>query len=172
MREVVGDLERRLVFEPGHHGNPKAKNRPGDLNHWGVAAMRMRFLLVGPHGATQFLLGTGWYLPETYRWWLDSGRMPPGRFGGPLNELDPRHGPAMPADLGYHAYEPRYEDQSSYECDVLANTERCYYDGSGLNAEPVFDRLLREGEDGVWAELWDYYRSLFDGEPIKAGLEG
>ena len=44
-------------------------------------------------------------------------------------------------------------------CDVLE--DGWYYDGSSLNAEPVYQRLLREGNDGVWAELEGYYAEMF-----------
>lgn len=37
----------------------------------------------------------------------------------------------------------------------------CYYDGSTLNAEPVFDVLLREGSAGVWRELRKFYMETF-----------
>ena len=37
----------------------------------------------------------------------------------------------------------------------------CYYDGSTLNAEPMFEILLREGSAGVWRELREYYDQVF-----------
>jgi hypothetical protein len=37
----------------------------------------------------------------------------------------------------------------------------CYYDGSTLNAEPVFEVLLREGSAGVWRELREFYLQTF-----------
>lgn len=37
----------------------------------------------------------------------------------------------------------------------------CYYDGSTLNAEPVFEVLLKEGSAGVWRELREYYDRTF-----------
>ena len=38
---------------------------------------------------------------------------------------------------------------------------RCYADGSSLNAEPVFQRLLREGDAGVWQALEEYWQETF-----------
>jgi len=38
----------------------------------------------------------------------------------------------------------------------------CYYDGSGLNAERIFDILVKEGSAGVWRELEVYYRETFE----------
>lgn len=34
-------------------------------------------------------------------------------------------------------------------------------DGSTLNAEPVFEILLKEGSAGVWRELREYYDRTF-----------
>ena len=41
--------------------------------------------------------------------------------------------------------------------------QACYYDGSGLQAEPVFERLLREGSEGVWLALEEHYQKIFGG---------
>ena len=70
-------------------------------------------------------------------------------------------GQPLPADLGYHSPKPRYEDQSAMDdCDILGG--ECYYDGSGLNAERVYERLLREGDQGVWLALEGYYEDVFE----------
>jgi len=34
----------------------------------------------------------------------------------------------------------------------------CYYDGSGLNAERIYQVLLERGSQGVWEELEQYYQ--------------
>ena len=74
----------------------------------------------------------------------------------------------MPADLGYHSLTPRYHNQSAYTCDILPGG-RCYYDGSGLNSEPVYERLVREGGEAVWDALEQFYRETFAGEPSEEG---
>lgn len=33
----------------------------------------------------------------------------------------------------------------------------CFYDGSGLNAEPVMAALFTGGDEAVWSALEDYY---------------
>lgn len=70
-----------------------------------------------------------------------------------------------PVDLGYHSYTPHYEGQEpvSSECEWLGG-KPCYYDGSTLNAERIFDVLVAEGDEGVWRELEVYYMDLFDEE--------
>lgn len=74
----------------------------------------------------------------------------------------------LPTDLGYHSFTPRYEDQTciSESCEWL-DGKPCYYDGSGLNAERIYDVLLKEGDEGVWRELEIYYMELFEQEETK-----
>ena len=36
-----------------------------------------------------------------------------------------------------------------------------YNDGFGLNAERIYEVLLKEGSDGVWRELKDFYKNVF-----------
>jgi len=69
----------------------------------------------------------------------------------------------MALDLGYHSKVPKYEGDvpMSEHCPVLKG--KCYYDGSTLNAERVFERLVNEGDAGVWAELESYYATTFQG---------
>jgi len=43
----------------------------------------------------------------------------------------------------------------------------CYYDGSTLAAERVFERLVREGDVGVWAALEEVYQQVFEGRREK-----
>jgi hypothetical protein len=69
-------------------------------------------------------------------------------------------GKLEPWDLGFHcSFDPGWSTEMD-DCDVLPGG-KCWYDGSSLNADPVFDRLCREGLDGLWAELEDYYDGLF-----------
>ncbi len=110
------------------------------FNVSGGQECQLRFLLKGERGAVQFCVLTGWGMkdvPES------------------LRELFP-----MPSDLGYHSIDPRHEKDDPMKCDVLEKGE-CHYDGSTLNAEPVFKILLAEGHEGVWKKLTDYYHSTF-----------
>ena len=64
--------------------------------------------------------------------------------------------------MGYHSPVPIYEGQNvcSELCEYL-DGKPCYYDGSGLNAESIYEVLLKEGSDGVWRELKDFYKNVF-----------
>lgn len=109
---------------------------------YGIHCAEMRFYLKGNAGVVQFVLYTGWYLPHNQR-----------EFDRP-----------MPADLGYHSLKPMYNGHYPTEKCPFLNGKTCYYDGSGLNAERIFDVLLYKGSDGVWEELKAYYHELFDKE--------
>jgi hypothetical protein len=121
------------------------KRHEDPKKNYGIGSASMRMVLKGKLGATQFILYTGWHLPHIQ------------------TELKP-----LPVDLGYHSPKPLFEGQSKMDnCDVL-KCGHCYYDGSGLNAKRIYDVLLREGSDGVWRELEEYYRYLFQsGEQIQ-----
>ncbi len=130
------DFERQITFRAAYD-----KRDPDPTKNYGIHSVEIRFLLKGPKGATQFLFYTGWFLPEV-------------RKPGLSNDYP------MPVDLGYYSLTPQYENDQPFDCDLFPSG-KCYYDGSSLNAEPVFERLLREGHEGVWAELEDFYRSRF-----------
>lgn len=134
-------MKRLIEWEPAYdrrHTDP-AKN-------YGIGSMSIRFVLIGEHGAVQFLLFTGWHLEHVRKEHCDS----------------PYFGEPMAADLGYHSYEPQYEGQSAItdSCPYL-NGAPCYYDGSGLAAERVFETFLSGGEEALWKELEEYYHDTF-----------
>ena len=133
----VGDFRREITFEPGydHRDDPDAKQR-----QHGCHGMNLRFVLHGEHGSVQFLLYTGWL---------------PGQSSfaaGPA--LSP-----MGADVGYHWDEPRYEGQDWHSC-AMRPAGRCYYDGSGLQADELFQKFTREGDAVVWRTLEERYADL------------
>lgn len=144
MNEVI---TKWVEASPAYHKIPK----------YGVHGCDISFYLKGPKGAVQFVVSTGWMLPETYAWWEETGkaqelRVPSGKFlASPF-----------PSDLGYHSPVPQYEEQTciSDDCGIIGGP--CYYDGSTLGAEEPFHVLIREGTDGLWKYLEDYYLKTFD----------
>ena len=146
------DFEKRVTFHPAFD---RCAHEPS--KNYGIHGVEARWVLIGPKGATQFLLFTNWMLPD--------GNCPIGlQHNASIAQMDrgTLRNP-MPADLGYHAPEARYEGQEAMECDVLP-AGRCFYDGSGLRAEGVYKTLLFEGGDGVWKTLESEYRALFEAE--------
>jgi hypothetical protein len=133
---MAEEFERRVVFHPAWD-----KRDPDPKKDCGIHGVEIVFGLIGAKGAITFTLYTNWDLPE-----VRPMRSPP------------RSAP-MPADLGRHSYIKLYScDAKRDDCDWLAGGKPCYYEGSTLAAEPVFERLLREGDAGVWAALEETYR--------------
>ena len=136
------------------------KRHPDPKKDYGIHGVDLRFVYKGEKGATQFVLYTNWHLPRV----TEEHRKEMGSDNYFLFE-------PMPADLGYHSPSPQYEGQTSVEeeCPYL-DGKPCYYDGSGLQAHRVYVRLLEEGDDGVWAELEEQYKRLFE-EPKEESDE-
>ncbi len=143
-------MERIIELTPAYD-----KRNPDPSKNYGIQGVSMRMVLKGDKGAVQFLLFTNWMLPHIYKEWK----------GTKYDDLtiECRYKP-MAADLGYHSLSPIYEGQTtiSDKCEYL-DGKPCYYDGSGLNAEKVFDILVREGGEAVWKFLENYYNEIFGG---------
>lgn len=133
---------------------------------YGIHGVELRMVLKGELGAAQFVLYTNWMLPETLGAKVDDDGLGTAyhRYvqGNEVQGWPKSLQAPMPADLGYHSPVPIYDDQevTGSECEYL-DGKPCYYDGSGLNAWRPFEALLREGHDGVWRVLEDYYASVF-----------
>lgn len=136
-------FDRIVTFRPAYHRVHKDPSK-----NYGVHGVEMRMVLRGPLGATQFLLLTGWMLPETLAWWASKG-------------IEADYKPT-PADRGYHWSAPQYEGQEARECDLLP-AGKCYYGGSGLNADETYKALVAKGDAGVWADLEAFYREMESG---------
>jgi hypothetical protein len=123
------------------------KRNPNPAIDYGIGPMRIRFVLKGPLGAVQWMIGTLWYVASARRPGLDR---------------DPQR--PMGWDLGYHSPAPMYDGDSPMDsCDVLDG--ECYYDGSGLNADLLIENFLEHGDTYVWAALEAYYRCTFEDTP-------
>lgn len=139
---MASDLKREIEFTPAYdkrHTDPK--------QNYGIHGVEVRFYLRGPKGTIQFVVMTGWDLPHVRK-----------EMKGRLSDLFP-----MPSDLGYHSPKPMYDDQPlmSEDCKYVEGG-KCYYDGSTLNAEPVFDLLVKEGHESVWRRLEEEYAHQFE----------
>lgn len=142
-------LERRIEWEPGfdcirfecRYGKDTCK--PGAGGSHGVHGLQIRWLVIGDKGAVQFLLFTNWMVE-------------PERFNA-RSAFAP-----LPADLGYHSRTPQYEGQTPFDCEYVPDG-KCYYDGSGVNAQEPFAVLCNDGIDALWAYLESYYQHVFEG---------
>lgn len=146
-------LDRELVMLPAwdkRSTNPK--------KDYGIHGVEMRWYVKGKKGVVQFVLFTSWYTPavdeEMYGSILDPE---PSKY----NHHSRVTCKPIPADLGYHGVEPRYEGQEQGDCTLLPGG-KCYYDGSGMNAERMYDILREEGSEAVWKQLESYYELTFN----------
>jgi hypothetical protein len=140
-------MNKEIKFTPAYD-----KRSSDPKKNYGIHGVMIYFYLKGELGAVQFVVYTHWQLPHVQ---ADIDAKPPDpRFPYMFHE-----GTAW--DLGYHSAKPMYEGQTkiSDQCELLGGP--CYYDGSTLNAEPVFDTLRAEGDDGVWKKLEEYYHQVF-----------
>lgn len=142
MERVDGEFRYLIEWSPAWD-----KRDPDPKKDYGIHGMELRFVLIGSKGATQFLVYTNWVLPQNCKPWDEMVK---------AHLLQP-----MPADVGYHAYVAQREGQQpiSQSCEYLGG-KPCYYDGSGLQAEELFDIFVAEGEDAVWAWLRKRYDRL------------
>lgn len=119
--------------------------------NYGISACRIWFILKGPLGAVQFVIGTNWHLPDVQRenreWQHD--------FDCKYDKIHPEGW-----DVGYHAHRPMYGDQPEMDCDLFEGG-RCYYDGSSLRADDWVPKFIEGGTDWLWPELEKEYEERF-----------
>lgn len=145
------DLERGIRFQVGYIDpttGPSSVGRHG---------MNLTFLLRGTKGVVQFLIYTNW-MPDPDHI-LSEVLLERGYFDLAA---------PMGADVGYHARVAQYEEHSyvTQECEFL-DGDRCYYDGSGLQANELLRRFVVDGDSAVWSELEDWYDSLKDASEVE-----
>lgn len=124
-------MERRMVITPGFDTADRGKH-----------CCDLRMYVVGDKGAVTFVLYTGFDVPSAR--------------GHGCEHLFP-----LPADLGYHSNVPLYDGHElmSDSCEVLGGP--CYYDGSTLAADAIYDLLTISGSDAVFERLEELYHARF-----------
>ena len=141
-------LKREIQFNPAFD-----KRDPDPKRSYGVGAVTMRWLLHTDRGICQFYTFTNWYLPEVEKEWEMQGA---------------KQSKVFPADIGYHVSVPQYEGHKAMDCDLLPNG-KCFYDGSGLQADDFFETLIREGHEAVWKKMEQWFQHVYDNaEEINA----
>jgi len=157
-RQTFGEFDRQVNIEPGH---PRTEQ-------YGLAAMKIRYLLHGAKGTTQFLWSTG-VVPERIMKHVDPSTWRHPSTLAPYDSPEWMITEPMGYDLGAHADEPSeyrtFEDTMT--CEYRPNGV-CYYDGSGLQAEEVLKDFMLEGEGAVWHALERCYRMWIEREDDNA----
>jgi hypothetical protein len=154
---VKEKFKKTVVFYPAYD-----KRHSDPSKNYGIGGVSIKFILRGGKGAVQFNILTKWLLPQVEEEFK--------------NRIDPIGGDyhwncrPIPSDLGYHSYIPMYKGQSRMEeCDILSDLKcgGCYYDGSTLAAEEVYQKLLKGGHKAVWNHLKNYYNNRFSDISIE-----
>lgn len=124
--------------------------------NYGIHSCELRMYLGNDDGWVQFITYTGWYTPEIEEEYKHNPKVKLVIEVYPFTMI----AAPQPADLGFHSPKPIYEGQDSRnDCHLLKGP--CFYDGSGLNAIEMFNHLRREGTEGVWKRLENYWNELF-----------
>lgn len=157
------------------------KRSPNPKKNYGIHGLELRYYVKGKKGAVQFILYTNWQLPHVDKETFGDWNSP--KYDHHMRILCK----PMPADLGYHSPVPMYEGHEPMQptkiktvaktknnplgfkvekigkvpvCEVIGVP--CYYDGSSMNAERIFDTFVTGGDIALWKELEDYYYATFN----------
>ena len=146
----MAELEKWIDWYPAWD-----KRNTDPAKNYGVHGVEIVWYVKGPKGGVSFSIYTNWMLPHLRKKWDEYEKV--------------MFMEAKGMDLSYHAKVPQYEDQTSIQGCKLTDGP-CYYDGSTLNAGPVFELLVAKGGEAVWEYLVDYYHQRFDAteEPSNA----
>lgn len=138
--------------------SPAFDKRSDDpAKNYGIGACRITFILKGPLGAVQFMVGTNWHLPHVQR----EQREWQANFDKKFDNIHPDGW-----DVGYHSPKPMYTDHKPMEkCDLI---NPCYYDGSGLMADEWIEDFIAGGTKWLWPKLEELYHETFDTEAQEA----
>jgi hypothetical protein len=131
---------------------------------WDVGAhvVEMRWYLRGPRGMVSWDRFTGWPLPPEeitgedfykFRSYYETR----SAYGD--HALNNMNAP-IPAALRTHSVKPEFEGHERHECGYVIGQDHCYPDITYTGGERLFERLVREGNIGVFAALKDYYENL------------
>jgi hypothetical protein len=145
-------IERITFFKPASDRRklePPYKDGPGGAN--------LYMVVKGDHGAIEFEVFTKWHLPQVQKELVE---MVEGKITISKGDIRCYFLPA-PADLCYHAKKPQKPGQQIFDTDCKYTGGDCYYDGSGLEAEELFEMLTSQGSDAVWEELESRYLKQF-----------
>ena len=135
--EQVGEFKRIMQFSM-----PFDRRDLDPSKNYGIHGMENYYILEKDKKAVQFVV----YLPV----YLDHV----------AEELHSQK--VIAADVVYHSSVPMYEGQSSMgECHIIGC--ECFYDGSGLYAEEVWQEWQKTGDwEWIWSKLEEIWHSRFE----------
>jgi hypothetical protein len=138
--EEMNGFRREVQITP-----PYDKRHKNPSKNYGIGGMMLRMMVVKNKSAIQFVAYLPVYLPHVVNELSENGH----NFKG------------AGFDVGYHSPTPQYAEQKPIEDNCPATGGVCYYDGSSLQAEPVYEVFLQDGMDAVWPILESRWREMF-----------
>ncbi len=99
------------------------------------------------------MFNTGWHLKHNTNEWLEPEKLTPIHVEALLQPCG--------MDIGYHSPLPMYEGQELMDDDCRILGGKCYYDGSGIEADDVLELLIKEGHQAVWEWMEKRYYKNF-----------
>lgn len=128
---------------------------------FGTSGVVLWFVLRGKLGVVTFCVLTNWYqsaVSEILN--AEIANLSPGLTYAASNLMNK----PLAADIGFHS--PRHFDGGKKNECCWLEQGHCYYSGSSLLADEVFNILLKFGSDGVWNYMRGYYEEQFTAAAI------
>lgn len=143
----VGDKFKKIV----KFAMPFDKRHSDPDKNYGIAAMRIYFILMKDQRAVQVIISTNCYLQSVVK---------EHRAKGTDLFFDDETFNCW--DVGYHSPKPMFDSHKPTKCDLLKGDE-CYYDGSSLRGKTdnVGKNFELYGEQWIWEYLEEYWYEVF-----------
>ncbi len=126
--------------------------RPEPTRNYGIHNAELQFICIGKLGAVEIMLGTGWYLRQTYQRQrvMDAHEFPP-----------PRN-----ISLGVHRRKPRYkgDERSNDPCRWIGC--RCYQQNFYVLGDFWREPIVAGGTEWLWPALEAFYYEQFEAGPL------
>lgn len=122
---------------------------------FGIGCVELAFRLIGPRGAMEYHVFTGWYLPHvTERLRRETDH----RFYEPTGHYLRCSLEGHPGRTFFHSRTPQWEGQEHEECELLDGP--CYIDvGFGIG-DHLWEGLVTGGEPGLWKRMKELHDGL------------
>lgn len=135
------------------------------------SSLEILFQVVGELGVVEFQLATNWYTSGIVELRLQEMKKDVLRLGKEDFLLKHFWMEPQPLDVCYFSSVRKSEDDSFWEEGAIYHASHivpCYYgykyqdEGDGIwTTDFIYNKLLREGHEGVWKYLEDYYIEVF-----------
>lgn len=175
-------MQRIIKFRPAFD-----RRDPDPKKNYGIGTVLMDMILKGGLGAVDLTINTGWYTSEVQREMEEkdgdfaevSGMIrslnKPSAYEIGYHSPKPMYEDHSPCGAyrfdfdnpeivkdarGMEIKTPRKVVTNSFtHCELTGGI--CYSDGSVTNAQRYFEILITKGEEALWEELEEYYKSTF-----------